>query len=370
MVGQTEHPILSYHPWKAVFKLAYVGFVIARLPLWLTNSLFPFLRPSPIWTFKQTLMSRIMYAVLDMTSRVGVTETPKVTKGTRDDGFQMMEPFPSEFYRGELAVEHTRPTTVAATWYPHSLNRDIGSKTVVLYLHGGAFVLGDSSEQFCGFIAKTFLEHGNADILLSVQYRLSGYSLLNPFPAAVQDALTSYLFLINTLHVPAHQIVLAGDSAGGNLAIALLRYIQEYGTELNVPSPKCCVLYSPWAAPFDFDIAKNPNFHADWLPPSFLRWGAHAYGASLHDPATHRYITPLGNPFTTSTPIFVNYGSLEIFDKNITRWAQEMKEKGNSVEIHRETGAPHDTLLLGDFLGFQESATKVALKVRAFISKT
>lgn len=313
-------------------------------------------------------MCRLSYVILDMASLIGITETLSVPKDKAQAQFQEVEPSAPDFYKGPLVSEHTKPTVTGGTWFPESPGKDIVTKVVVLYLHGGAFVRGDG-KSFSAFPAKTFVEHGSVDILFAVQYRLSGYSDSNPFPAALQDALTSYLFLLTKLHIPHSQIVLAGDSAGGNLAIALLRYIEEFGVELNVPLPRCVILFSPWTAPFDYQIQTHPNFATDFLPVSFLRWGAHTYGAGLSNAAKHPYITPLGHPFTTRVPIFVNSGTGEVFDTNITRWVSEMKDKGNTVEIHKETNACHDTFLLGDLLGFEASARDVASKAGQFILK-
>ncbi|KAI1259223.1 alpha/beta hydrolase fold-3 domain-containing protein [Xylariaceae sp. FL1019] len=361
-------PLASYQPLRTLFQLAFIGSIVARLPLWLTTSLISHLRPHPKWTFKQALMLRITYTIVDMNSRIGVTEPLSVKKG-KDDRFQVVEAFDSSFYVGELAHHYIKPVPVGCTWFPQAPKRDIASKTVVLYLHGGAFVLGDGRQGFCGFPARMIVEHGNVDFMFSVQYRLSGYSGANSFPSAVQDALTTYLFLLTTLHIPADRIVLAGDSAGGNLAIALLRYIKEYGRELKLPPPKCCLLFSPWTAPYDLNIESNSNFSTDWLPRSLLRWGTATYGSGQHIPETNRYITPLRNPFQSGIPIFVNYGALEIFRPNIIRWAQEMEQGGNNIELHCEDDAPHDTMLLGGLLGFESSARNVAVEVGSFVSK-
>ncbi|KAI1734708.1 alpha/beta hydrolase fold-3 domain-containing protein [Xylaria scruposa] len=368
MGGSATRPLMSYQPVKVIFQLAYIGSIIIRLPVWVAKSLVPFLRPHPKWTFKQTLMSRFTYAVIDMGSRCGTTETLSTQTAKEGNRFQMIKAFDSVLYQGALNHAHTKPATVGGTWFPQAPGHDIASKTVVLYLHGGAFVQGDGRQNFCRFVGATFVEYGNVDYLFSVQYRLAGYGL-NPFPAAVQDALTAYIFLLTVARIEPEQIVLAGDSAGGNLAIALLRYIQEHGRELSIPLPKCCVLFSPWTAPYDLKITESPNFSTDWLPPSFLRWGADVYGAGMEKPESHRYITPLGNPFATNVPIFVNSGTLEVFDKNITQWAKEMMDKGSSVELNREMGAPHDTMLLGDLLGFEETARDVAAKVGLFVSR-
>ena len=111
----------------------------------------------------------------------------------------------------------------------------------------GAYVIGDGRQDDCGFAAKTLLQHTSATHVLCPQYRLAS----NPggrFPSQLQDAITSLLYLIEELKVPASQITLSGDSAGGNLCLALLRYIAD-NPKAAVPSPGCAFLWSPWVDP-------------------------------------------------------------------------------------------------------------------------
>jgi acetyl esterase/lipase len=161
--------------------------------------------------------------------------------------------------------------------------------------------------------------------------------------------------------------VIVGDSAGANLATALLRYLHEFRV---APIPKCAVLLSPWVAPFHYITTGNPHRGTDFIPSSFSSWGAHAYAGSCPDAAFDPYITPLGNPFPTLVPIFTNAGSAELYVERITRWADEMREiDGNVVEMHHEHAAVHDTFSVGEVLGFEKSAWKVAAKIGEFVRK-
>ncbi|KAF9375558.1 hypothetical protein CPB97_011381 [Podila verticillata] len=137
------------------------------------------------------------------------------------------------------------------------------SNVVLLYLHGGGHV-------FCSatfhrqMVTRLTLEFGPGARAFVVDYRLSPE---DPFPAAVHDVYASYLYLtqpdhgaISPLHkrnqsdhplepVDPRDIVLAGDSAGGGLAIAFLLYMRDYvqpgfGTELVIPSTT--ILLSAW----------------------------------------------------------------------------------------------------------------------------
>ncbi|KAK7733686.1 hypothetical protein SLS53_008153 [Cytospora paraplurivora] len=210
----------------------------------------------------------------------------------------------------------------------------------------------------------------SADAVFSLQYRLSGLGGLNPFPAALQDALSSYLFLLNTLHIPPRQIIFAGDSSGATIATSLLRYLHDFGSAISTPTPRCAVLLSPWVEPFYYDASDNPHRGTDFIPGTYGVWGAHAYAGDRSTPETDPYVTSSGNPFPTPVPLFVNVGTAELFYERIKLWVKEMREvKGNVVELHEEEGGVHDTFLIAEVMGFEESAWDVAAKVAEFVHK-
>ncbi|KAI1869889.1 uncharacterized protein JN550_005479 [Neoarthrinium moseri] len=370
MASRNQHPVVSYQPLRLLFQLSYLFTIIPRLPYYIAVALIPLWRPHPTWTPKQAFMTRLTYPILDIISRVGITETLTLQAGKEGERFQVVKPSILDVYKGPLANKTTKPATIGGTWFPTVPGADIISKTVVLYLHGGAFVQGDGRDAQCGSIAEKLLRKGGANAVFSVQYRLSGYNGLNPFPAALQDALSSYLYLLNDLHVPASQIVLAGDSAGGNLATAFLRYLHEFGNGIKVPPPKCAVLLSSWVAPYEYQTTGNPHRGTDFIPSSYPKWGAHAYGDGLPNAASDPYITPLGNPFRTPVPIFSNAGAAELFYERIVRWGDEMRGiEGNVVETNLEPAAVHDTFFVADALGFEKSAWDVAAKIGEFVRK-
>jgi len=88
------------------------------------------------------------------------------------------------------------PATVGGTWYPSAYSSSNSSlketETVVLHFHGGAYVGGDGRFDDCGFLASTLIRHAGCQPHLL--YRLSGAPVYGRFPAALQDALTSYLY--------------------------------------------------------------------------------------------------------------------------------------------------------------------------------
>lgn len=269
MPAQKQHPLVAHQPLRLFFQVSYAVAVLLRLPYYAVISLVPSLRPIRSWTARQTFMSRLIYPFLDAQSRVGITETLTLEPGSESGRFQTL-PVPStDLFKGPLASTTTRPAKVGGTWFPNAPDGDVTSKTVVLYFHGGAFVQGDGRTAGYGSIAKKFLDTGTADAVFSLQYRLSGHGGLNPFPAALQDALSGYVFLLDTLQIPPAQILLGGDSAGANLAVALLRYLHEFGSVIHKPNPKCAILVSPWVEPFYYDSRGNPHRGTDFVPGTF-----------------------------------------------------------------------------------------------------
>lgn len=155
------------------------------------------------------------------------------------------------------------------------LMKEVSSPTTILYFHGGAHYLMDPSSHrpTCKKLAK--ITKGRC---LSVRYRLAPQ---NPFPSALIDALVSYFTLLypppGSLHtaVAPENIVLAGDSAGGNLALSLLQTILQFrrlnitplfhGSPREVPLPAGCATASPWC-----DITMSLPSHTTNAPYDYL----------------------------------------------------------------------------------------------------
>ena len=179
-----------------------------------------------------------------------------------------------------------------------------------------------------------------------------------PFPAAPQDAVSCYVYLLRELKVPASRITVSGDSAGGSLAISLLRYI----TNSDLPSPGAALIWSPGL--LDMAAGKdpntwnhNPNAKTDYLHGSFGSWGAHAYTADFTIDPSNPYLSPLGNPFRCETPIWIHVGGKEIAYRDIKKLTAEMKAiEGNVVECYVTDDAPHNIALVGGTLCWDVSA--------------
>ncbi len=115
---------------------------------------------------------------------------------------------------------------------------------IVLYLHGGGYTRGSarSHQELAGRLARA----SRANALLP-EYRLAPE---HPFPAGLRDVFDVYRHIVDVDHVDPGGLILAGDSAGGGLAVALMVHLRDEG----LPLPSCAVLLSPW-----LDLRTNPQ---------------------------------------------------------------------------------------------------------------
>jgi acetyl esterase/lipase len=293
-----------------------------------------------------------------------------LSAGKESERWITIKPAKDDKYKGPLRSNaDVKPEEIGATWYPAPLtgSSDKSNIKVILHIHGGAFVIGDGRSQDSGPFSKRLLKHATATHVLCPQYRLSTLPISktsNPFPAGLQDSLTSYLYLINDLKISPKDIILSGDSAGANLAIALLRYITDYGSDLDIPNPSACLLWSPWIDPSDTScsfVYDNANYATDYLSPAFTLWGTNAY-AGLPGLSTLKqpYINNKLKMFKTEVPLWVHAGDAEILYHDDKGWAESMKKHGNDVTFAEERGVPHDIMAVGHIMGFEGEARNSA----------
>lgn len=370
--------IVTHQPFKALYALYALTFSLLRLPLWLLKFLIPTLRQHPKWSFRQALSVRLIttavhhFAVLQLE-----TPTP-LTPGKEKERFVVVQPAEEGMYVGPMRRDpDVCEGEVGGTWYPAPLTpegvlagKGDGRVSVVLHLHGGAYVIGDGRTQATGYLARKLLRHTGASHVFAPQYRLSrlpASKSSNPFPAALQDALTAYLYLRNEVGLRNEDIVLSGDSAGANCAIGLLRYCEEFGGSIGLEGPwfRAVLLWSPWIQPresvHEAQLLSNKNYGTDFLSSSFTRWGAWALaGLGGEKVLESEYVSFKGKPFRTEVPIWVTTGGAEVLFSDDVEWAEEMRKVGNRVELDVEETAPHDVCYVGGNIGFDAEATACA----------
>ncbi|MCK6067117.1 MULTISPECIES: alpha/beta hydrolase [Microbacterium] len=199
----------------------------------------------------------------------------------------------------------------------------------ILYFHGGAYTIG-AAELSAGLASE--LARRSRTRVVSVEYALAPES---PHPAAVEDAVAAYRGLLDS-GVPGHDIVLAGESAGGGLAVAAAMAIRAAG----MPGPAAIYAASPWV---DLTLsgrsaaakaAADPSVTAEGL---MRRARDYAGEADLRDPL----ISPLFGDLTGLPPLLVQVGGNEVLLDDATRLAAHAAAQDVSVRLEVTPGVPH-----------------------------
>ncbi|KAF7523147.1 hypothetical protein G7054_g11878 [Neopestalotiopsis clavispora] len=340
----------------------------------ITRCLVPSLRPDKEWSLNQAVRMRTVRLLLLYWSRSRWGDRLRLEPGRERDRFEIIHPSSSKLYTEPLDDPFIRPATIGGTWTPARPNTGKSSArtTFVLHFHGGGFVIGDGRDHDTGLLAQCLLRNLKCDYVFTPQYRLAS-SKGGEFPAPIQDALTSYLHLTRNLSIPGDQIILSGDSAGGNMVLGLMRYITDYGKELGIPPPRALTLWSPWVSvdsALTQDILLSPNHLSDYINADFGRWGAiEVSGSGLID-TTGPYLCPLKHPFDLdpSIPVFVHAGEREVLLHDISEFSRLFRNHGWSLSYHVSKGCPHDILLLGSRIGFARQAQEAVKHARDFLS--
>ena len=331
------------------------------MPFWLVYFIPARFRQHPRWSYQQAIRNELVRAFIYHSSIVEVCTPIRLDE---KEGFVTINPAPNHVYHGLLKDPDIRPTLTGGTWYTSPFQAD-NDQTVILHFHGGAYAIGEGRPSDVEFAARTLIKHLKAKVLFP-SYRLAS----NPgchFPAALQDAVTTYHYLLDR-GVSPKDIVVSGDSAGGGLVVSLLRYIST--GESNLPSPSAALLFSPW---LDLKSARDPayvtdnkNYKTDFLPGNFTGWGAHAYIPERSD-ASDPYFSPLDHPFVTKTSLWIQVGGLENLHDEDIKFADAMKRQGNKVNVHVEPLANHDIILVGNLTGFAAEAETSVKLAREFL---
>jgi acetyl esterase/lipase len=200
---------------------------------------------------------------------------------------------------------------------------------VVLYFHGGVYVLGDAF-QAAGLAAQ--VGRRTSAKVISVDYRLAPE---HPYPAAVDDALAAYQALLEGGTDPAG-IAFAGESAGCGLAVATLVNAREHG----LPLPAAAYLMSPYV---DLTLAGatiETKRDADpLLSPEALRARVSDYTAG-QDPALG-LISPIFADLSGLPPLIIQAGTHEVLLDDAIRLARQAATADVQVTLDITAGVPH-----------------------------
>src|SRR6267142_6949135 len=199
---------------------------------------------------------------------------------------------------------------------------------VLLYLHGGGYI--GCSAQTHRPITAGFALHGFR--VYAPDYRLAPE---NRFPAALDDAVAAYRALLDVCHEP-QQIAVAGESAGGGLALSLMLALRAAG----VPLPACAAVFSPWTdlAATGESIRTNANRCAMFSGTDIAPTARYYLGDT--DPR-HPLASPLYADLADLPPLLIHVGEDEVLRDDSTRLAERARAAGVPIELKIWPVVPH-----------------------------
>lgn len=249
-----------------------------------------------------------------------------------------------------VSVEATVVNGLVAEWLrPKGAAQD----KVLLYLHGGAYVVGSclTHRQMVSHIARA----AGINALLP-EYRLAPE---HPFPAAIEDAVGVYRALVADGFRPGN-IFIAGDSAGGGLTVATLLSLREAGE----PMPAAAVLLSPFldvtgsGESATSRATRDPWFNARDLPVVVRH-----YCGSVTDPK-NPLVSAVFADAAGLPPIYIQVGDDEILLNDSTRFAENIRRAGGDVQLEIWPEMWHVFQL---FIGKMPESRKAIKKIGAWL---
>lgn len=201
---------------------------------------------------------------------------------------------------------------------------------VLLYLHGGGFIAcsPETHRSLVGSLVRRV--EGRAYV---PRYRLAPE---HPFPAALEDAKAAYRYLLDVEGVSPSRLVVAGDSAGGGLALALVLAVRDAGW----PRPAAVVTFSPWTdlAATGSSLDENTERCAMFAGETIRRAARFYVGDA--DPRTP-YLSPLYGDYAGFPPLLMHVGTDEVLRDDTLRVAERAAAAGVPVELALFARVPH-----------------------------
>lgn len=230
---------------------------------------------------------------------------------------------PEGFTHTEISMENFKMEWLEA----EENNRE----RVILQLHGGGYIAGMRNAYRT--FAVVYSELGGNINVLTPDYRVAPDY---PFPAALEDAYMAYQWLLAKGY-KANQIILAGDSAGGGLVMALCFLLRQRGKEM----PLGIIAMSPWTDLTQSGDSYVLNYDKDPLfgktRESMIYNKDYVKDADARNP----YVSPLFGNFKDFPPMLIQVGSYEMLLSDATGVAKKAKKSGVKVKLSIYKGMFH-----------------------------
>lgn len=249
----------------------------------------------------------------------------------------------------DIKVERVAVDSIPATWI---LPANADSKKVALHLHGGGYVTGGSASHLmmCIPMAQTLKMN-----MLLPDYRLAPE---HPFPAALDDVLKIYRWLLAQGHL-AKDIIISGDSAGGGLALATVLSLRDN----TAPLPAAVVCLSPWADLTHAGESHITNAKKDIvLTTALLKEWALAY--TDENNVRNPLVSPVHANFHGFPPLFIQVDDSEILLDDARTLADIARADGVDVVLKTWSGLWHVWQALGSAIPETQKAFE---EIRQFL---
>ncbi|KLO05516.1 alpha/beta-hydrolase [Schizopora paradoxa] len=399
---------LKRQPFKGLYVAICMLDLVLRIPWWTLRNLFPAWRPRKSWSIGWCLRVRAFKYMADLRARVGPLDDLPDAKALRAgpgvlglyvDGVPQ---YITAKLKAWADLAGVSPVRIPGYWLhnpgsklvmgekPQVRSGDSKREKVLFSLHGGGYiVLSAHPDSFTSKIPRSVLAHcanisTNVMRSFNIEYRLSSYDpnpRENPFPAALLEAIAGYAYLVDEVGFDGADIIITGDSAGGNLALALTKYLIEENTKL--PPPGALLLLSPWTdlgnshkddpmATYythkESDILHPPvrlpdgKIQPDYAVTSYTGpHGVEFAGANPYISPASLYLKDEEVSFKDFPPTFITCGGAELFVDQIKDLVRRMKSQmGEKVVYYEAEDAIHDYIAF-DWQEPQRSETLVEI---------
>jgi monoterpene epsilon-lactone hydrolase len=214
-------------------------------------------------------------------------------------------------------------------------------RRVVLYIHGGGGALCSPTTH--RLLTHSIAARAEAFVIAPKYRRVPDYSIKE----SVQDCLSVYRYLVESVGVSPDAIAFCGDSAGAALTILTLASIRKLG----IPLPSCAALLSPWCDWRDQRTCEE-NQSLDYINVNVLRY--------MSDLITHggafMELNPMELDLSGFPPLLIHYGEVEILANQILRFYKYCVSQGVRVEIKEYAGMVHVPHFFSIFTSIADSA--------------
>jgi len=229
------------------------------------------------------------------------------------------------------------------------------NSNVCLYLHGGGYIACSPSSHrtITSYIAKK-----TNSTVLAIDYRKAPE---NTYPCALDDALSSYKYLLLCGYLPQNRII-AGDSAGGNLALVLMRKILDE----SLPRPAGIVALSPWCdLAGECDSIKTMDDVDPMIPGNRVKDAGVAYAGNFD--INDSLLSPICQSFKEFPPTMFSCGELEVLSDEIKATFAKLQNETSEETLYKEAkGCCH---VFQIFVGFVPESKLALNEICEFMEK-